>query len=402
MCTQAKSVLFVDDEHRVLDGLRRLLFPLSDLWRMEFACGGLEALEFLAKEPFDVIVTDLRMPGMDGAELLSHVARDYPHLVRVILSGTCQEDLRLMAAMTAHQYLSKPCDPDVLRNTLERAFALRNVLAGNSLREFVSRTASLPSTPAVYNELIKALRAEASAHQLGAIVTRDVAMTAKVLQMVNSAFFGLRTHITNPVEAVAYLGTEAIAALALSISAFSMFQTPPNCPFSIDDLQRHSTAVATLAQKLARSQNLSRAMVDDTFVAGLLHDVGKLVMVSRYPEKYAAFWELFGRGKVAEGVAEREIFGATHAEVGGYLLWLWGLPDTVVEAVTFHHEPELSPHNEFGSLTAVHIADALDRGGDGEKLSPEAPLNTEYLTRIGAIDRLPAWWELKKKIAEQE
>src|ERR1035438_6278780 len=256
-CAPTKSVLFVDDELKVLDGLRRLLFPLGDLWRMEFACGGIAALELLAQSQFDVIVTDLRMPGMDGTELLSRVARDYPQMVRVILSGTCQEDLRLMAAMTAHQYLSKPCDADVLQATLERAFALRNVLAGSSLRKFISRTASLPSTPTVYTELIKALRAGASAQQLGAIVTRDVAMTAKVLQMVNSAFFGLRSHITNPVEAVSYLGTEAIAALALSVSAFSVFKTPPGCPFSIESLQQHSTGVAVLAQKIARRRNVS-------------------------------------------------------------------------------------------------------------------------------------------------
>ena len=395
-CAQTKSVLFVDDERKVLDGLRRLLFALGNLWRTEFACGGIEALEILAKHKFDVIVTDLRMPGMDGAQLLRHVARGYPQVVRVILSGTCQEDLRLMAAMTAHQYLSKPCDPEVLRVMLERAFALRNVLAGSSVREFISRTASLPSTPAVYTELITALRSGASAQQLGAIVTRDVAMTAKVLQMVNSAFFGLLSHITNPVAAVSYLGTDAIAALALSISAFSMFKAPAHCPFSIEDLQRHSTAVAVLAQQIARSQNAPKAVLDDTFVAGLLHDVGKLVLVTHHSGEYSKFLAVLGEGKVSESEAERKAFGATHAEVGGYLLWLWGLPDPVVEAVTFHHDPSLCPQNEFGPLAAVHLADTLDRAVAPGTPSAEAPLDTDYLARLGVLHKLPEWWELKK------
>lgn len=261
--TPTRSVLFVDDERKVLDGLRRLLFPLGDLWRTDFACGGTEALELLAKSKFDVVVTDLRMPGMDGSELLGLVAQNYPQMVRVILSGTCQEDLRLTAAMTAHQYLSKPCDPEVLRTTLERAFALRNVLVESPLQECISRTVSLPSTPAIYTELIKALRSGASAQELGGIVERDVAMTAKVLQMVNSAFFGLRCHVANPVDAVSHLGTDAIAALALSVSAFSMFKPPLDCPFSIESLQQHSTAVATLAQQIAKGQNVDKGSLDD-------------------------------------------------------------------------------------------------------------------------------------------
>jgi HD-like signal output (HDOD) protein len=182
-----------------------------------------------------------------------------------------------------------------------------------------------------------------------------------------------------------------------------MFQTPPDCTFSIESLQRHSTSVAVLAQKIARGRNLSKDLVDDTFVAGLLHDVGKLVLVSHHSDKHARFLETFAEGNVTEDEAEREAFGATNSEVGGYLLWLWGLPDSVVEAVTFHHHPAQCPRNEFNSLTAVHVADALDLASAPGMLSREAPLDTDYLSRAGVLDQLPAWWDLKaKKNADQE
>jgi HD-like signal output (HDOD) protein/CheY-like chemotaxis protein len=380
-----KNILFVDDERKVLDGLKRLLFPYGDEWQMEFACGGAEALVMLAASRYDVIVADMRMPGMDGAMLLKEVERLYPEMVRMILSGTWEQDLSLQAAMVAHQYLSKPCDPEVLKATLDRAFALRDVLVDPALRALISSTVSLPSTPAIYSEIIQALRSpEASAQQIGSILARDMGMTAKVLQLVNSAFFGLRRHLTGPEEAVMFLGVDTIKALALSVSAFSAFNAS-KCPrFSIDDMQRHSTAVGSMARAIAKSQKLSKQLLDDTFVAGLLHDVGQLVLVSNHPEKYNGVLSAVAAGDATLAEAERKTFCTTHAEVGSYLLWLWGLPDAVVEAVAFHHNPSRCPAGGFAPLTAVYVASMLEDGAG-------VPLDTAYLTRIGTVDTVEAW-----------
>lgn len=386
-----KSILFVDDERKVLDGLKRLLLPYSDLWQMEFAGGGAEALKVLEDSSFDVIVADMRMPGMDGAALLNEVARLYPQMVRLILSGTWEQDLRVQAAMIAHQYLSKPCDPEVLKGTLDRAFALREVLVDPTLRALISSTSSLPSTPAIYGEIIQVLRSpEASAQQIGSILARDMGMTAKVLQLVNSAFFGLRRHLTSPEEAVMFLGVDTIKALALSASAFSAFNVS-KCPwFSIEGLQRHSTAVGAMAREIAKSQKVSKQFLDDTFVAGLLHDVGQLVLVSNHPEKYDRVLSALAGGDRTIAEAERETFGTTHAEMGGYLLWLWGLPDPVVEAVAFHHNPSGCPGGGFAPLTAVHVANALE-DRPAALTHAGVPLDTAYLTRIGVADAVEAW-----------
>lgn len=134
-----------------------------------------------------------------------------------------------------------------------------------------------------------------------------------------------------------------------------------------------------------------------TFVAGLLHDVGKLVLVSQHSADSSRYFRLLASGKVAEREAEREVFGATHAEVGGYLLWLWGLPDRVVEAVIFHHQPSLCPLTEFGPLAAVHVADMLKRASKPGVPAAESPLDADYLTRLGVLDQLPMWWDLARQ-----
>lgn len=392
-----KSILFVDDDSKVLRGLKRMLFPFADSWQTEFAASGAEALAILEKSSFDVIVADLRMPEMDGAALLAQVARRYPQMVRIVLSGTLEQDLRIQAVLSAHQYLSKPCSPELLKATLDRTFALRDLLVEPALRELISRTTSLPSMPSIYIALMEAVRRpEVLIQEIAAVLARDVGMTAKVLQLVNSAAFGIRHQITNPEEAVFLLGVDSIRSLALSASAFSMFNTHLCPPFSIGVFQEHSAAVASIARLIAKSQNVSKTAMDDSFAAGLLHDIGKLILASNYPEKYADVLGEAAREDRTVTELEREAFGTTHAEVGSYLLWLWGLPDNMVEAVAFHHSPSRCPDDSFGPLTAVHVADVLERQLKSGSPAVEVSFDKAYLARIEMAGELPAWSSLAR------
>src|ERR1039457_6989322 len=189
-------------------------------------------------------------------------------------------------------------------------------------------------------------------------MARDMWMTAKVLQLVNSAFFGLRREITNPVDAVVYLGMETVRALVFTASAFSQFRLSSRDHFSIEELQQHSLAVGTLARQIANSMGLSAAAVDHAFVGGLLHDIGKLVLASNYPEQYQEILRRAHEGSFRMRDAECDTFGTSHAEIGAYLLWLWGLPDPVAEILALHHHPsrdtEVAP-----AVAAVHFDNAL-------------------------------------------
>lgn len=398
-----KSILFVDDEPKLLSGLKRMLSPYADRWEMAFALGGAEALRTLATSNFDVIIADMRMPGMDGAELLKEVARLYPQMVRMILSGTWEQDLRVQAAMVAHQYLSKPCDPALLRATLDRAFALRDVLVEPALRALIARTTSAPSAPSIYREVVRILQTpEASAHQIGALLSRDMGMTAKILQLVNSAFFGLQRHITSAEDAVMFLGIDTVKALALSVAAFSSFDAS-QCPrFSIEFAQKHGTQVASISREIAKSQQVSKAVLDDSFVAGLLHDVGQLVFVAHHPDQYDRVLKEVAAGGATVSDIEKQVFGTSHAEVGSYLLWLWSLPDSIVEAVAFHHHPSRCLDGKFSPLTAVHVANVIeDMRPDGAPAAGN-PVDGAYLARIGLADQLPCWVELAQQYLTAE
>jgi len=386
-----KRVLFVDDEPYVLSGLRRMLRDLQKAWRMEFVGSASEALSRIEAEPFDVVVSDVRMPEMNGLELLAAVMDQWPETVRLILSGQSDRETMVRSVGVAHQFLAKPCDADTLRSAVMRACTLREQLASAPLRQLVARLRTLPSVPGVYQAILDKLRSpDVSAQQLGQLIAQDVAMTTKILQVVNSSFVGLRQSVSDPVQATVLLGSETIRALVLSAGVFSQFKADRRV---VDDVSRHSMAVARLATSIADAEMAGVQTRNEAFMAGLLHDVGKLVLLESFPD-YADCLTNAQGDDVERAHSEMERFGATQAQIGGYLLGLWGLPDSIVEAVTYHQCPALCTHDGFSPLTLLHAAHAITiegRAGAGEP--PTADL--DYLERLGLKDQFESWRGLR-------
>lgn len=378
------KILFVDDEPRILSGIERMLFDMADEWDMIFAESGAQALEHLENNSVDVIVSDMRMPVMDGAELLKQVQAHYPTTVRIILSGHTDLEAALRAVPVAHQFLSKPCDPDLLKSVIMRTCCLQSLLRDGGVREVIGELDKLPSVPRIYSELVNALADnKASAPDVAKIISQDLAISARILQIVNSAFFG-GSGLTNTIqEAVVRLGIGMIKSLILSIEVFQNAQSFNSVPgFSIDEMQKHALVTATLAKKLLNDQSIA----DDVFMAALLHDIGKLVMLSVLPEQFEAVLRLAESNDMSFYLAEQELMGLSHAEIGGYLLGVWGLPYSIVEAVANHHDPTRVPgQTGFGIVEAVYVANTL-AGGEA--------LNANYLVQWGVLDQLEAWQAL--------
>jgi putative nucleotidyltransferase with HDIG domain len=386
-------VLFVDDEKRVLQGLQRMLRPLRDDWEMSFAEGAPEALAMLGTATFDVVVSDMRMPGMSGVELLEEVKRRQPNAIRFILSGQSSEDSVLSAVGPTHQFLAKPCNADVLIATVRRACALRELLRHPDLQQLLSQVGVLPSLPDLYLRLVTELQSpNASVHRVADIVSEDVAMSAKILQLVNSPFFGIRHRVSDPHQAISLLGLGTVTALTLSVKVFGQFDRACAQAPRLLGLASHSLAVAEWARGIAKAEHGSVQMQDDTFTSALLHDVGKLVLATYLPSKYADVSARAAADACPEWEAERQVLGADHAHVGAYLLGLWGLPDTIVEAVAYHHEPDRPSNGVFSPLTAVHAADALQHEQHPNPNSGPAPtLSVEHLARLGRPDAVATW-----------
>lgn len=391
-----RRVLFVDDEPNVLAGLRRMLRGRRDEWDMAFAEGGEKALTLMREHPFDVVVSDMRMPGMDGAELLGRVQEEWPDTVRLVLSGQSDRELTLRAVGPAQQYLAKPCDPDLLYDTIVKTCTVRNRLASAPIRELVGKIGWLPSLPEAYVELVAEMNSpNASIEAASGIIARDVGMSAKVLQLINSSFFGLPVHVESVDHAAALLGLNVLRPLVLSSEVFRQFEDTSLGGFALHSFVDHSLCTAMLARRIAKIENAPNETLDNALLAGLMHDVGQLVIAKSLPEPYAKVCAEAANTKHDLCDLEHDEFGATHAEVGGYLLSLWGLPADLVEAVTLHHQPNESALHEFSPLTAVHAAEVFV-ASENESVKEDAVLDEEYLTRIGCGDRAGEWlacWE---------
>jgi putative nucleotidyltransferase with HDIG domain len=387
------TVLFVDDEPNILDGLRRLLFPLRHEWHMAFAGSGAEALEVLGRSVVDVVVSDLRMPGMDGVQLLTEVAQKYPHIVRITLSGHADSEVTLRRIGLAHQSLSKPCDADILRATITRALGLRKFLSDEPLQDLLSRLPALPTLPAHYARLLGELDSPtASPSTIGELIAQDIGLTAKVLQFVNSALLAFRRHIVDPAECVQLVGVKTIKALALLLRVFAAVEGANAESGVFTALWNHSVLTSRTARQIASAERLTGEVAEAGMVAGLLHDVGKIILAVSLPAQYRQVTALAKRDGTSWCDAELEVFRASHASVGAYLLALWGLPDAIVEAVAYHHVPRQCAQPGVTAVLVVHVADAIAHETDAEDRTPaDTHLDGELLSELGLTARLDAW-----------
>jgi HD-like signal output (HDOD) protein len=387
----------------VLRGFTRLLRSMTGDWDMEFVTSGVKALERMATAPFDVIVSDMRMPGMNGAELLNEVMKQHPKTVRLILSGFADRDLILKCVGATHQYLAKPCDEGELKMAILRATALEASLESEVLRQLVTRCSALPSVPTLYSEIIEVLQdPETNTETIASIIVKDGGMTARILKLANSAFFGLGREIASPSEAVAYLGTETIKSLILFSNAFSQNERLNFPGFSTESLWRHSLEAGNASKAVAVYEGAERKLVEEAYVSGLLHDVGKLVLAGNLAEQYQQAIETARREKITLPAAERKIFGADHADVGGYLLGLWGLPVPVVEAIALHHRPGSAVQKKFAPLTALHAGNSLAAAEHPAIADvPPSALDAEYLALLKLENRMEAWREEWRSLASE-
>lgn len=379
------SILFLDDDPPILNGLRMRLHRFDRRWEMRFADCGEDALTELERWEADVVVSDVRMPGMDGVEFLRIVSERWPHTIRIALSGFAGVEQVAKLVPYAHQYLNKPSESPQLENLIERCLALPAHLPDKRLRALAGAVRTLPVTVAAHTELQAALSRESpKLHTVADIVARDTALTAKVLQLANSAFFRLARRITSVERAVGHLGLAVMRSLMSSTEVFWRGSEHENAALRLDELQRHACLTAAAASSLAK--DLPQA--DDAWAAGLLHDVGYWILARECQPDLLRCLELAAAEGLQLHEAEARLIGASHAQLGAYLLGLWGLPAEVVDAVAYHHAPEAAGQTQFGALGALTIAQSLCRAGDAEifhgRTLPEPLVDPGYLRSVNA------------------
>jgi len=395
--TATKRILFVDRRRDTFEGLREALRPSGALWQVEYAAGGDEALALIDEAPADVVVADEQLTAMDGVTLLARVRDRHPTTIRMIMSGTARPG---PATIVAHRVLAKPCNVGELGVLIKRSWALhKRTGEALALRQTMSASA-LPSRPSAYMELNQVLGDPTwQPAQVAAVIERDVALSAKVLQLANSALFGLVSTVSSVRDAVVYLGIDTIRSLALTAEAFGKLAPRSSEGFSLDAFQDHAMLVARLTASIVPAGRAQQEAV----TAALLHDVGKLVAISDGSSRWSARLAEARTRRQPLYEIELEHDGVSHADVGAYLLSLWGLPDAIVEPVASHHSPASVPGLAFDGVAAVHIANALahelETGVDDGP--PPATIDGGLVERLGLGTRLDLWRQRARQLISE-
>jgi HD-like signal output (HDOD) protein len=395
-----KRVLFVDDDTSIIESLRDALRPWRREWHSTFACGGDAALERLREERFDVVVSDMRMPGIDGVALLRRVQELQPQAVRIVLSGSTETDVLARAAAVAHRFLAKPCDVHELARVMTQATTLGETSRTQRLLQTVSGATALPCEPGLYGELSALLASElASMADVTRLIEGDIAITAKLLQLTNSAYVGFPRVVTRVEEAVSLLGLSIVKAIVLSAHALEAYRPArPIAGFSIDALDHHATMVAALTRSLLPAG----AVQEHACAAAMLHNIGWLVLAAEDPDHLGALLESARALERPLDAVERERGAPTHADLGAHLLALWGMPETIVAAVAHHHLPPAPTEPGLDAVAAVHIAVGLiaEQSPAWASGLHSVRLDAAYLEAVGVADRIETLRRLAAELAE--
>jgi len=386
-----KTVLFVDDDPLLLR-LYEMMVEGED-WATTTAVSGEAALDFFSQNHVDVVVSDMRMPQMNGIELMDEVCRISPGTSRVIISGIGDQEEIARSLETTHQFLTKPLRPRDLLDTLTRIGNLDAYLQSDSLRALANKLQSVPSFPSAYLEIMKELNSENPSLQVIAnIVTRDPGLTAKMLQVANSAAFGLAERVSSPFDAVQFLGMATVRSIALSAHVFANFEKIPIKNFSVKNMWAEAIRCSQMARVIMQLEAADETSTEDACTAALLRETGKLMLVRNLPQEFERAVALANERQIPLTEAEMEVLGATHNGVAAYLLGLWGLGAPMVEAVAFHLTPSRSGSRTFSPLTATHVTKVFSQEMFPiEMAGPPAKLDLDYLSEVGVLDRLDVW-----------
>jgi len=375
------ALLFVDDEPKVLDGLRRMLHSMRKEWDMRFAGGGREALAVLAGAPADVVISDMRMPGINGAKLFAEVESLYPRTARILLTGQSNTEATLRLVGPSQVFLSKPCDGMQLTRAVNQAVKLRHYLGRPVLRHLMSGLRwdkrLLPTYFQIRDELLQEKPAPA---KIASLIESAPELERAFLHLAGVVYpHGPRA--VHSYQAIRNLKAENFHTTIVAATILSLIAGNDVMRCETDRLLHESLQVAKLSACICELHGFGPENAAIAFLAGLLHNTGAAVLAANTPEKMRQFTAQRKAAPAEPQVeSERRIWGVSFGEVGGYLLAEWGLPDVLVEAVTYQEEPGFCDDAQSPVLIALHVAKWLSG-----KLAAAHPIDDLTLESDGSI-----------------
>ncbi|ACS80920.1 response regulator [Maridesulfovibrio salexigens] len=400
---RSKNILFIDNDKDQLRKLDKQLSALKKRWQVDYASNKDETMAQLRTRPYDIIAMELHVDGFEGEELLDEIKYRQPGSIRFIISESVDSENYIRFVKYAHQFITKPYLQSELIGKIKKSLRLKHVFLNERASKGIASIEELPSMPELFLKLERELNKEdVIISNIGKMIAEDMSMTAGLLKLVNSPFFGLYSKVTKPEQAVTLLGLDNLKGLVLGIHLFNSTKGA-KIDFSIEELGKHCQYTALMARAIIKAEGGSNEQAEHTFLAGFLHDIGKLVLATSYPDEYRTILSIVRETNTPVPEAEKDILGFTHAEVGAYLLAIWGFDEDVVEAIYCHHSPQRLGSVDLSPAVAIHVANSFDHELR-VKNSEYAPhlLSADWLEQNEFGSKLPEWLQICAETMEEE
>lgn len=384
-----KHILLLDENPKSLQLLQETYEQSDCALELLTSQSASDAFSKIEQHPVEVLMVDMTRPSEQVQQFINQTADGKPQLPRLLITDLSDQRALIKWVGKANQFLIKPCDPITIKAALERRAVIRNWFPSDAVVNLLVKVQKLPSPPGLYYEIIRKLNGHASLEDIGNLIGKDPSLTSKILQLVNSTAFALQNPISSAVEAVLFLGVETTKSLVLLTQSFTSFLGTPAVLFSVDKLWQHALRTATYCQTIAKSQGVEEREIEEIYTAGLLHDLGKLVLAANFSQQFRDANMMAKAKKMPLWEAEQEIFKTNHAEIGACLLAIWGLETSLVESLAFHHQPTRSHVRTFGSLLAVHAGNAIANAVINQSI--EVDVDWQYINGCGMGDKISQW-----------
>lgn len=384
-------ILIIDQDPEALENYRQSLAPKSSTWTIITVQSEDEGLAEAQESPPDIAVASLSLNNGQGLKTLTKIA-DLAPLVHPFIAAEEFEKPKLKAALQGGcHFLPRLCPPEQLLLEFQRCLAIESWLENPVVKELFSQRHAFESLPPIYLRIVQALNSpHSTVDSIAEIIRSDIALSSKILETANSSFYGLQSDIADIPQAVATLGLESIKTMALAIQLFDRGGHTAEHRALVEELWHHSQAVASAARRICLFETKNLQEAEKAYSAGLLHDIGKLVLLDTGGDLYIEAQRLAREQSIPAWRAEIATLGCDHAETGAYLLARWGLPQSLCETAALHHRPANSSSTGFSPLAAVHAANAIAR----KRKNPnhfDAKPSQEYLEEIGKAESWADW-----------
>ncbi len=394
------SILFADDNLAIIESLKRMSSNFNKNWVSSFAIGGVEAVELLEKKSFDVVITDLEMPIFNGVKLLKFIKKKFPHIIRIVYSGEFTKESVQEISPFTHRFIAKPCSTEKMLSCIDSTMFIHRVLDNKKIKKVLTNIGSIPSLPRIYTELVNRIDdKDFSLKDASKLISSDVGMSVNILKQIN--LLGVGEEIKSIEQAVTLLGLDSIKSIALSSHIFSTLESTNIPHFSEEQLIRHSMLTAIFAKEIALIETGDRAIAETAYVIGVIHDFGTIIFANNFTKKFSNVMNRVYNDSRPIVDVERNLIGISHAELGSYLLALWGFPEAVLRAVAFHETADTHAMGAEPLLTAIVAANYFAYKFDDDRVMSETELeDSHYFQSSNSIMRLPLWKERCQSIYE--